>query len=201
MSGSNDTEGVIDPVTTRRTLAAALGASALLAGAPSAAHADTASRELEQQYQKTYQKADRRGASPGRNIVEDGVARAGRDRGATAREVKRSLGVLRRMVPASTSAGGAAANGSTAPAAAAAAPSASTASAGLESIAACESGGDPAAVDASGTYRGKYQFDRQTWASLGGTGDPAAAPEAEQNRRAAALMAQRGSAPWPVCGG
>lgn len=71
----------------------------------------------------------------------------------------------------------------------------------LQGIAACESGGDPSAVDASGTYRGKYQFDMQTWASVGGSGDPAAASEAEQDQRAAALYAQRGSSPWPVCGG
>ena len=75
-----------------------------------------------------------------------------------------------------------------------------TASGGLESIAACESGGDPSAVSADGTYRGKYQFDQQTWESVGGSGDPAAAPEAEQDARAAQLMAQRGSNPWPVCG-
>ncbi|HEX8206656.1 MAG TPA: transglycosylase family protein [Solirubrobacteraceae bacterium] len=71
----------------------------------------------------------------------------------------------------------------------------------LQAIAACESGGNPAAVDASGTYRGKYQFDLQTWASVGGSGDPAAAPEAEQDRRAAMLYARAGSTPWPVCGG
>jgi hypothetical protein len=70
----------------------------------------------------------------------------------------------------------------------------------LEAIAACESGGNPGAVDASGTYRGKYQFDMQTWASVGGTGDPAAASEAEQDARAAQLYAQSGSTPWPVCG-
>ena len=70
----------------------------------------------------------------------------------------------------------------------------------LQAIAACESGGDPTAVDASGTYRGKYQFDRQTWASVGGAGDPAAAPEAEQDRRAALLYARAGASPWPVCG-
>lgn len=70
----------------------------------------------------------------------------------------------------------------------------------LDSIAACESGGDPTAVDASGTYRGKYQFDLGTWASVGGSGDPAAAPEAEQDYRAAVLMSQAGSSPWPVCG-
>lgn len=70
----------------------------------------------------------------------------------------------------------------------------------LSAIAACESGGDPGAVDPSGTYRGKYQFTRSTWASVGGSGDPAAAPEAEQDQRAAALYAREGSSPWPVCG-
>jgi transglycosylase-like protein len=70
----------------------------------------------------------------------------------------------------------------------------------LQAIAACESGGNPRAVDASGTYRGKYQFDRGTWASVGGAGDPAAAPEAEQDRRAAILYARAGASPWPICG-
>jgi hypothetical protein len=70
----------------------------------------------------------------------------------------------------------------------------------LESIASCESGGDPAAVSSDGTYRGKYQFDFGTWESVGGEGDPAAAPEAEQDYRAALLYAQSGSSPWPVCG-
>jgi hypothetical protein len=55
-------------------------------------------------------------------------------------------------------------------------------------------------VSSDGTYRGKYQFSRQTWAAMGGTGDPAAAPEAEQDRRAAALYAQAGAGQWPVCG-
>jgi len=70
----------------------------------------------------------------------------------------------------------------------------------LESIAACESGGDPAAVSSDGTYRGKYQFDYGTWESMGGSGDPAAASEAEQDYRAALLYAASGSSPWPVCG-
>ena len=76
----------------------------------------------------------------------------------------------------------------------------SSASPQLESIAACESGGNPSAVDASGTYRGKYQFDYGTWASVGGSGDPAAAPESEQDMRAQMLMERSGSSPWPVCG-
>jgi peptidoglycan hydrolase-like protein with peptidoglycan-binding domain len=70
----------------------------------------------------------------------------------------------------------------------------------LQRIARCESGGNPTAVSALGTYRGKYQFTRATWRYLGGSGDPAAASEAEQDRLAAKLYAQRGSAPWPVCG-
>ena len=71
----------------------------------------------------------------------------------------------------------------------------------LASIAACESGGNPGAVGGGGTYRGKYQFDQQTWSSVGGSGDPASAPEAEQDKRAAMLYAQRGASAWPVCGG
>jgi hypothetical protein len=70
----------------------------------------------------------------------------------------------------------------------------------LEAIAACESGGNPAAVGGGGAYRGKYQFDYGTWASVGGSGDPAAASEAEQDQRAAMLYAQAGSTPWPNCG-
>ena len=70
----------------------------------------------------------------------------------------------------------------------------------LETIAACESGGDPTIVSSDGSYRGKYQFDYGTWASVGGSGDPAAAPESEQDYRAALLYSQSGSSPWPVCG-
>jgi soluble lytic murein transglycosylase-like protein len=72
--------------------------------------------------------------------------------------------------------------------------------AALARIAQCESNGDPTAVSADGRYRGKYQFSRATWARLGGSGDPAAAPEAEQDRLAAQLLAAEGTAPWPVCG-
>ena len=70
----------------------------------------------------------------------------------------------------------------------------------LESIAACESGGNSEAISSDGTYRGKYQFDQGTWESVGGHGDPAAAPEAEQDYRAALLYSEAGSSPWPVCG-
>lgn len=71
----------------------------------------------------------------------------------------------------------------------------------LRKIALCESGGNPTAVSPSGLYRGKYQFDPQTWQSLGGSGaDPAKAPEGEQDRVAGVLYGQRGAAPWPICG-
>ena len=70
----------------------------------------------------------------------------------------------------------------------------------LRRIAECESGGDPTAVSAGGTYRGKYQFSRSTWRHLGGTGDPAAAPEWLQDRLALKLYRLRGTAPWPNCG-
>ena len=70
----------------------------------------------------------------------------------------------------------------------------------LEVISQCESGGDPRAISADGRYRGKYQFDMTTWASVGGAGDPARAGEAEQDRRALTLLDRRGLAPWPVCG-
>jgi hypothetical protein len=70
----------------------------------------------------------------------------------------------------------------------------------LAAIAQCESGGDPTAVSADGTYRGMFQFDYGTWASVGGTGDPAAASVAEQVKRAEILYSRAGSSPWPVCG-
>ncbi len=67
-------------------------------------------------------------------------------------------------------------------------------------IAECESGGDPTAISPGGTYRGKYQFHRDTWAGLGGDGDPAEASEATQDRIALKLYRQQGTAPWPASG-
>jgi hypothetical protein len=72
--------------------------------------------------------------------------------------------------------------------------------AALRRIAECESGGNPRAVSPGGTYRGKYQFSRSTWRNLGGTGDPADAPEWLQDRLALKLYRQSGTAPWPNCG-
>jgi hypothetical protein len=69
----------------------------------------------------------------------------------------------------------------------------------MRRIAKCESGGDPTATSPDGRYRGKWQFTRSTWKRLGGTGDPAAASEAEQDRLAMKLYKQDGTDAWPAC--
>ena len=66
-------------------------------------------------------------------------------------------------------------------------------------VANCESSGNPRAVNPAGYY-GLFQFDLQTWRSVGGSGNPAKASAAEQLMRAKKLYAQRGASPWPVCG-
>jgi hypothetical protein len=70
----------------------------------------------------------------------------------------------------------------------------------LRAIAACESGHNPRAISASGTYRGLFQFDGSAWNAAGGSGDPAQATVAEQYLRAAITYTRRGAQPWPVCG-
>lgn len=67
-------------------------------------------------------------------------------------------------------------------------------------VAKCESGGNPRAVNPSGKYHGLFQFDRQTWRSVGGSGSPSNASAGEQLMRAKKLYAQRGASPWPNCG-
>lgn len=78
------------------------------------------------------------------------------------------------------------------------APSASL-TAQLDRLAACESGGDPRAYNPAGPYLGAFQFDAQTWRSVGGTGDPRDHPYATQRALAAKLHGLRGWAPWPAC--
>jgi LysM repeat protein len=72
-------------------------------------------------------------------------------------------------------------------------------SAAWKKVANCESSGNPRAVNPAGYY-GLFQFDKQTWRSVGGSGSPANASAAEQLMRAKKLYAQRGASPWPVCG-
>jgi hypothetical protein len=63
----------------------------------------------------------------------------------------------------------------------------------------CESGG-VYTIDTGNGFYGAYQFDQQTWQSMGGTGLPSAAPYWEQDLRAKALYWARGPQPWPICG-
>ena len=70
----------------------------------------------------------------------------------------------------------------------------------LKLIAQCESGGNPRAISRGGTYRGKFQFSRSTWRSLGGRGDPAKASERTQDRIALKLYRKSGTKSWPACG-
>ncbi|WP_020007200.1 transglycosylase family protein [Salinicoccus albus] len=67
-------------------------------------------------------------------------------------------------------------------------------------LAQCESGGDPSVVSSNGLYHGLYQFDVQTWQSIGGSGLPSDASAAKQTQMAQKLYEDRGSQPWPVCG-
>jgi len=159
--------------------------------------------KAERQYRVLYRRAERAdGRPPGRDIVDDGVRDGRRARAATRREVERSISELRATLGGGSKGSGAkAASGAKATAATGSSSSSTPASGALESIAACESGGDPSAVGGGGQYRGKYQFDQGTWASVGGSGDPAAASESEQDSRAAALVAQQGTVAWPNCGG
>lgn len=64
----------------------------------------------------------------------------------------------------------------------------------LSRIAACESGGNPQAVNPNGHY-GKYQFDLQTWRAFGGTGLPSSAPESVQDQVASRVNYDA----WPNC--
>lgn len=69
-----------------------------------------------------------------------------------------------------------------------------------DALAACESGGNPGAVNPAGPYYGLYQFDLGTWRSVGGSGLPTQASATEQTRRAQLLYQRVGDSAWPVCG-
>ncbi len=66
----------------------------------------------------------------------------------------------------------------------------------------CESGRDPDAIGAGGTYRGAFQFMRSTWrvSPRSPGGDPTAWNYRTQAVIAVALKREQGTSPWPVCG-
>ncbi len=77
---------------------------------------------------------------------------------------------------------------------------------GLARLRACESGGNYGAIGGGGSFRGAYQFTRQTWNGTAGRFypelhgvDPANAAPHDQDRMARALWANGGPRNWPVC--
>ena len=146
-------------------------------------------RTARREYRVSYRNAKRELGvhALGRNIAKLGVTAGRGTRDAYVSELRESTVRLRAMTaPAGVVSDGPSAGGG----------SGSAPNAHLAAIAQCESGGNPAAVSADGVYRGKYQFDQGTWNSVGGTGDPAAAPEAVQDALAQQLYEQRGGSPW-----
>lgn len=129
--------------------------------------------------------------APGRQILRQGVRKHHTVRPATAKEVANSIRQLRMLLNPLQVAG--------APAQPPGGVMTSHANGTLERIAQCESGGDPTTDTGNGFY-GKYQFTLSTWASVGGSGNPAQASEAEQDMRAGILYSRSGPSPWPVCG-
>jgi len=63
------------------------------------------------------------------------------------------------------------------------------------SLARCESGGNPKAVNPAGYY-GLYQFSASTWRSMGGSGLPTQASASEQLYRAKLLYQKAGAGQW-----
>ena len=144
---------------------------------------DHGADKLTGRYRDLYAEAKKLGVAPERN-------RLAADDGPALSELERANAALRKRVAAAGE--GAGESGDFALVG-------GVSQATLDTIAACESGGDPTAVNAAGYY-GKYQFDLGTWQSVGGSGNPAEASEEEQDMRASMLYAQAGSSPWPVCG-
>lgn len=69
-----------------------------------------------------------------------------------------------------------------------------------ESLGKCESTNNPKAVNkTNGKYFGEYQFSVETWAGVGGTGNPMDAPAEEQLARAKILFMKYGAGQWE-CG-
>lgn len=69
---------------------------------------------------------------------------------------------------------------------------------GWEQLRQCESGSNYSSYEPP--HYGAYQFALGTWASVGGSGNPADASPAEQDARAQRLYNARGASPWPNCG-
>lgn len=154
---------------------------------------------LKQDYRKHYRQVRHRlgHRAPGRQILKHGVRFKGVTFVATCPELRRSRGQLKKLLrspPYSHSV--------------AVAPPQPPASVLTDQTVAnggssnsmvdpnCESGGNPQALDPSGTYWGKYQFDAQTWAAYAPPGAAyGSAPEWVQDQAAANVPYDA----WPNC--
>ena len=196
----------------RTIITAAASVIAVTALAPSAAQAKdyakraSCSTKLERKYQARYKEVRQRHGTraPGRNIGDHGVVRRNQTvRDARCREVAQSARQLRTLltVPKPQRSIPTAVVKAVEPAQMpSGVQTASVQSNGGSSNPmvnpACESGGNPQVYDPSGTYWGKYQFDRQTWAAHGGDpGSYGSASELEQDRVAANVKYDA----WPNC--
>jgi hypothetical protein len=156
-------------------------------------------KPLERSYSRDYYRVKHRHGTraPGRNIRRYGVLYRRVVFNATCGELRRSRGQLRKLLRAPAYA--------IPRAVPPAQPPAGVKSRGLDSVGgssnpmvnpACESGGDPQVVDASGTYWGWYQFDYQTWVAHGGApGEYGNAPLWRQHQVAARVQYDA----WPNC--
>jgi hypothetical protein len=178
----------------RKYLAALIAAAVPLVAVPATADASLTSK-YNQAYKKVVKLHGKR--APGRHIKRDGVRTKHGVRPATKHELAQSIRTLRRMiVPANivryVKTG-------PPPVPPSGAQTAYVPGAPPESIAQCESGGNPTTDTGNGFY-GKWQFTQGTWEAMGGTGNPAQASEAEQDARAAKLWnGGAGAGNWPVC--
>ena len=68
----------------------------------------------------------------------------------------------------------------------------------LNQLAQCESGGDYS-INTGNGYYGAFQFNLQTWRSVGGAGYPHQNPPNVQKEMATRLYESRGWGPWPSC--
>lgn len=194
-----------------KRLLLSVAAASLLFSASEASAAEKSRKKLSvrEKYSQAYYQVRRTHGkrAPGRNIRKYGVRfdykRNNKPgpwgtRPAKYREIRKSLNQLRRLVqkphwllvrtavPPKNAPSGALSPG--------VAPGGT-----LRRITQCESGGNYGTNTGNGYY-GAYQFDLQTWRSVGGYGLPSNASPAEQDRRAAMLYSRRGASPWPVCG-
>ncbi|WP_147795715.1 resuscitation-promoting factor [Cellulomonas sp. Y8] len=128
------------------------------------------------------------GQETGRETLSDAVTQAPVDQVTNIGTKKKPVATTPKASTSSSSAGTAAVGGGDA--------------AGLNwaALAACESGGNPSIVSASGKYHGLYQFSVATWNAVGGSGLPSQASADEQTARAQMLYNRSGAGQWPVCG-